>query len=142
MNRRFPLSGFVLAILAIVLSLSACAVAPPPTAVPPDAVSQFAGTFEGVCKVWETIRAKYPQLKESAILVREVGGIDDETWEAFVWIDANAQKLDRWLALICEARGGANNAHVIAREKGSVDWNAVGANVLKVAAFALSSGVL
>jgi hypothetical protein len=137
MKQKPPLLGFILAILVIVLTFSACT-APSPAPL----LEQFSDTFEGVCNVWSKIRDKYPQLRESAILLREVGGIDDETWQSFVWIDQNAKKLDGWLALVCEARAGANNAHVIAAERASVDWNQVGASVLKVAAFALSNGIL
>lgn len=142
MRQKPPLFGFVLAILVIFLvALSGCAGTVPQPNVTPG-LSQFSGTFEGVCDVWSKIRLKYPQIRESAILLRDLGGVDDDTWASFVWIDQNAKKLDGWLSLICEARAGANNAHVIAAEKASVDWNQVGSAVLKVAAFALSSGVL
>lgn len=141
MKQKPPLLGFILAILVIVLTVSACTTTgtQPATGI---GLSQFSSTFESVCNVWSKIRLKYPDLRESAILLRDLGGVDDDTWESFVWIDQNAKKLDGWLLLICEAKAGANNAHVIAAEKASVDWNQVGAAVLKVAAFALSSGVL
>jgi hypothetical protein len=102
----------------------------------------YSKTLEGVCQVWEKIRDKYPEIRQSAILLRELGGIDDGTWEAIVWVDEHAQELDGWLALVCAARSGEANAHVVARERSSVDWDQVGSAVLKTAAFALSKGLL
>lgn len=106
------------------------------------AIVQFSATFEGVCGVWGLIRERYPQIRESAILLRDLGGLDDDTWAAFGWIDQNAPRMDRWLGLVCEAEAGAQNAHVIAREKAGVDWNQVGSAILKVTTFALQSGLL
>jgi hypothetical protein len=107
-----------------------------------DVLQQFAGTLEQVCHFWRVVKPYYPQARTLAIELHDAGKIDAELWQAFVYIDQNAGKLDRWLALVCERNAGASNEAVIAKEKSGVDWNAVGENVLKVAVFAVQSGLL
>lgn len=126
-NIRAPL-----AVLCLVI-LSACASGL--QQIP--AVDQFANTFEGVCALWQKIREHYPQIKEAAILLHELGGIDEETWTAVAEVGRDAPKYDRWMQLLCDAQAGAANGHVIAAEKASVDWDRVGSVVLKAAVFAM-----
>jgi hypothetical protein len=98
-------------------------------------------TLEGVCDVYQPIKAHYAEIQSLAIAAHDAGRLPPKVWEAFVWVHEHRGDLDRWLSLVCEPDSSAN-AHVIAAEKTKVDWNTVGANVLQVAAFALRSGVL
>jgi hypothetical protein len=138
---RFRISLLVLCFLILTMGIiEGCASVKSPQSG--DVIEKFAGTFEQVCEFWRRVKAVYPQAKAAAITARELGAIDDKTWAAFQRIDEDAPKLDRWLALICERNAGAANEAAIAREREGVDWNAVGENVLRVAVFAMQSGLL
>lgn len=107
-----------------------------------DILKQFSGTLEGVCKIWGAVKPHYPEIRTIAIRLHDAGQIDADIWRSFIEIDKQAGNLDRALSLVCERESGASNEAALAKERRSVNWDAVWSSVLKVAAFAIENGLL